>query len=384
MATLRSTVADVDLDAIAGNLRLIAPRGEQVIAVVKADAYGHGIEVVARACAEAGAAMLAVFTVEEGVMLRGLGLATPILVLGGLTDPTEPEAAVDAALTMTVWDVQAARTLADAARARGQRALVHVKVDTGLTRLGAPLTEAAERYRAIRGIDGIEVDGFYTHFANADVPGDETATEQLRLFAATVGALPERPRLIHASNSAGALRYGAAAPCNAIRPGIVLYGILPARHFAGVPLRPAMRWSSRIERVVSVPVGTGVGYGHEYRLARDGRIATVPVGYGDGLQRAARHACVLLRGRRVPLVGRVAMDLCTLDVTDVPDAREGDEVVLIGEQEADRLTADDLADAAATNSYEVVTAIRRMVPRRYWRDGRVVATRTLADGLRWT
>ncbi len=384
MTAFRSTVADVDLDAVAANLRSIAPRGEQVIAVVKADAYGHGIEAVARTCAEAGAAMLAVFTVEEGVLLRRLGLPTGILVLGGLTDPSESTAAVDATLTMTVWDVQAARALADASRASRKRAFVHVKVDTGLTRLGAPLAEAAERYRAIRAIEGIEVDGFYTHFANADVPGDETATEQLRLFAAAVESLPERPRLIHASNSAGALRYGVSLPCNAVRPGIVLYGIPPARHFAGASVRPAMRWSSRIERLVNAPAGTGVGYGHEYRLAQDGRIATVPVGYGDGLQRAARHGYVLLRGRRVPLVGRVAMDLCTLDVTDLADAREGDEVVLIGKQDGDRLTADDLADAAGTNSYEVVTGIRRMVPRRYWRDGRVVATRTLADGLRWT
>lgn len=383
VSALRSTVADIDLDAIAANLRTIAPRGEQVIAVVKADAYGHGIEVVARACADAGAVMLAVFTVEEGVFLRGAGIPSAILVLGGLSQAAEAGPAVEAGLTMTVWDLAAARATAQAARAVGRTAAVHVKVDTGLTRLGAPPDQAVDRYREIGRLEGLEVDGFYTHFANADVRGDETASEQLRLFASIVEALPARPRLVHASNSAGAIRFGASTPCNAIRPGIALYGIPPAPDFAAPPLRPALRWSSRILRIARVPKGTGVGYGHEYRLAHDGVIATVPVGYGDGLQRAARRTCVLVRGRRVPLVGRVAMDLCTLDVTGVDGVREGDEVVLIGEQDGERITADDLADAAGTNSYEVVTAIRRMVPRRYWRDGRVVATRTLADGLRW-
>ncbi len=382
MTALRSTVADVDLDAVAHNLREVSA-GHAAIAVVKADAYGHGAEVVARALLDAGAAMLAVFTIEEGTLLRTHGIARPILVLGGLSDPSEAPPAVAERLAVAVWDERAARTLGDAARAAGSRALVHVKLDTGLTRLGAPLDVALERYRAIVASDGLEVEGIFTHFANADLPQDATAREQLDRFADVVRALPAAPRWVHASNSAGAVVFGLTAPCNAIRPGIALYGIHPAPHLARLDLRPALRWSSRIERLASAPKGTGVGYGHEYRLPRDGRIATVPVGYGDGLQRAARHACVLVRGQRVPIAGRVAMDLITLDVTGVPGVREGDEVVIVGEQDGQRVSAEDLAAAADTNNYEVLTAIRRLVPRRYFRGGRLVATRTLADGVRW-
>lgn len=382
MSALRSTVADIDLDAIADNLRTVAG-GARAIAVVKADAYGHGAEVVSRALVEAGAAMLAVFTVEEGVVLRRSGIAAPILVLGGLTDPSEAAPAVAERLAVAVWDEPAARGLGEAAKAAGTRARVHVKIDTGLTRLGAPLDVAAERYAAIRRQGGILVEGIFTHLANADVPGDRTAAEQVRAFAALVASLDERPEVVHASNSAGMALLGTQAPCNAVRPGIALYGIPPARHLAGAALRPALSWSSRIQRIAAVPAGTGVGYGHEHRLPRDGRVATVPVGYGDGLQRAARRGCVLVRGRRVPIAGRVAMDLIALDVTDLPEAREGDDVVLIGAQAGLRLEAEDLADAAGTNSYEVVTGIRRLVPRRYFRSGRLVATRTLADGVVW-
>jgi len=382
MTALRSTVADVDLDAIAYNLRTVAA-GRRAIAVVKADAYGHGAEAVSRALVEAGALMLAVFTIEEGVVLRRTGIDAPILVLGGLSDPSEAGPAVAERLSVAVWDEAAARVLGEAASAAGSRARVHVKVDTGLTRLGAPLADAARRCTAIRALAGVEVEGLFTHLANADVPGDHTAEEQIRRFEDVVASLREPPELIHASNSAGMVLLGTAPPFNAVRPGIALYGLHPAPHLARIPLRPALRWSSRIQRIASVPAATGVGYGHEYRTPRDGRIATVPVGYGDGLQRAARRGCVLVRGRRVPLSGRVAMDLITLDVTDVPDAREGDEVVLIGEQDGARLTAEDLAEACRTNNYEIVTAIRRLVPRRYFRSGRLVATRTLADGLLW-
>lgn len=381
MRPLRSTVIDVDLDAIAHNLAVVS-RGRPAIGVVKADAYGHGVEAVATTLVEAGAAGLAVFTVEEGTLLRRSGIGAAILVLGGLSDASEAEAAVAARLSVAVWDETAAAALGSAARAAHTRALVQVKVDTGLTRLGAPVDVALEGYRRIRAVDGVEVEGVFTHFANADLEGDQTAAEQLGLFVGMVEALAERPRWIHAANSAGAVVLGCEPPCNALRPGLALYGLHPAPHLARIDLAPALRWSSRIQRVASVAQGTGVGYGWEYRLPRDGVIATVPVGYGDGLQRAARRACVLVRGRRVPIVGRVAMDLIALDVSDA-EAREGDEVVLIGEQDGARLGAEDLAAAAGTNNYEVVTALRRMVPRRYFRSGRLVATRTLSDGLRW-
>jgi alanine racemase len=383
MTPLRSTVADIDLDAIAGNLQAVARHGERVIAVVKADAYGHGAEVVSRAAVEGGADTLAVFTVDEALALRAAGIAAPVLVLGGITDATEAEAAVARDLVVTVWDETPARLLSSAAAATRRTARVHVKVDTGLTRLGAPLDEASGRYARIRAMPGLEIDGIFTHFATADDLGDTFAAEQLRRFADVVSALPERPRLVHAAASAGAALLDTSATCNAVRCGLALYGLYAAPHLTEVRLRPALRWTSRVHRIARVRAGTGISYGHEYRLARDGVIATVPVGYGDGLPRVAGKAArLLVRGCPTAIAGRVAMDLVMLDVTDIAGVREGDEVVVIGEQEGAHVAAEDLAAACGTINYEVVTAIRRRVARRYWRDGRIVAQRTLS-GVEW-
>lgn len=378
---MRTTVADIDLDAVDANVRALGSGGAQVIAVVKADAYGHGAEMVAESALDAGAVMVAVFTVEEAVLLRRTLRDGPILVLGGVADAEEAQAAVGSSLAVTIWDEHRARLLGAAARAAGRRVPVHMKVDTGLTRLGVRPEEALERWNAIGAIPGLELDGVFTHFATADDPGDTFAAEQVRRFAAVVGSLPRRPRLIHASASAGIAKVGLTPACNAVRPGLALYGLYTATHLLTPQLRPVLRWSSRIHRVVTVPAGTGVGYSHDYRTHREARIATVPVGYGDGLPRSARRANVLVRGRVVPIANRVAMDLFMIDVTDVPDAREGDEVVLIGDQDGQRLSAEDLAASCGTINYEVVTNLRQRVPRRYFRGGVLVATRTMADGL---
>lgn len=385
MTVLRSTVADVDLDAIAANLAAVARGGERVIAVVKADAYGHGAEAVSTALVEAGAAMLAVFTVEEAIVLRRSGIRAPILVLAGLSDPSEADAVVAHDLTAVVWDLERAGLLGRAASAAGRRARVHVKVDTGLTRLGAPLEEALARVHEIRAVPHVAVDGIFTHFANADEPGDTFTPEQMRRFTGVVAGLADRPELVHASASAGVAALGAPSPCNAVRPGLALYGLHAAPHLAhALRLRPALRWTSRVHRLARAKAGTGVSYGHEYRLPRDGIVATVPVGYGDGLMRVAHHAArLLVRGHPTAIAGRVAMDLVMLDVTDVPGVREGDEVVIIGTQGEASVTAEDLAAACGTINYEVVTNIRARVPRRYLRGARAVATRTLAEGLAW-
>lgn len=382
MTAIRSTVVDVDLDAIAHNVGALSPAGEQVIAVVKADAYGHGAEMVSEAALDAGAVMVAVFTVEEAVVLRRAGIGGRILVLGGLSDPAEADAAVAHSLTMTVWDEPRARLLASAARSAGTRLAAHMKVDTGLIRQGVLPDEAVDRWNAIGSIPGIALEGIFTHFATADDAGDTFAAAQLKRFGAVVASLPLPPPLVHASASAGIAALGATPLCNAVRPGISLYGLHAAPHLArSLRLRPALRWSSRIHRIAAVPSGTGVGYGHDYRTHRPARIATVPVGYGDGLPRAARRADVLVRGHRLRIADRVAMDLFMVDVTDVPDAREGDEVVLIGSQDGETVAAEDLAASCGTINYEVVTNIRARVPRRYLRGGEVVATRTMSGGL---
>ncbi len=384
-APLRSTVVDVDLDAIASNVAELRRRGGgALIAVVKADAYGHGVEAVSEALAESGAAMLAVVTVDEALVIRGAGIGTPILVLFGASDRAEADAAVAADLSLVVWDLDRARLLDEAAAAAGRRARVHFKVDTGLTRLGAPLAEAPGRLAAIRQLRHLEVDGLFTHLATADEPDVSNDRAQLARFAEVLRAIGEPPRWVHAAASAGVAAFGAIPGCTATRPGLSIYGLHTAPHLErALSLRPALEWRSRVQRLATVPKGTGVSYGLEYRLPRDGRIATVPVGYGDGLPWALRRrGRLLIGGRAVPLAGRVCMDLVMLDVTELPAVREGDEVVVIGAQSGARQSADGLAEAAGTIGYEIVTGIRRRVPRRYLRGGRVIALRTLADGYR--
>jgi alanine racemase len=385
IAPLRSTVVDVDLDAIASNLAELRKQGgAEVIAVVKADAYGHGVEAVAETLVEAGTAMLGVITVEEALVLRRAGITAPVLVFFGAFDRAEVEAAVAADCALVVWDVERARLYDEAAAAAGRKARVHFKVDTGLTRLGAPVAEAPARLAAIRELRHLEVEGLFTHLATADEPDVTSDRTQLALFADVLRAVGEPPRWVHAAASAGVATFGALPGCTAIRPGLSLYGLHAASHLEGaLMLRPALEWRSRVHRVAAVPKRTGVSYGLEYRLPRDGRIATVPVGYGDGLQRSlGRRGRLLVGGQALPFAGRVCMDLVMLDVTDLPATREGDEVVMIGSQGGARQTAEDLARAADTINFEIVTGIRRRVPRRYHRAGRVVAVRTLADGYR--
>jgi len=380
---LRSTVVDVDLDAIVANYETVRRRANAaVIAVVKADAYGHGVEAVARTLADAGVAMLAVVTVEEALVIRATGVDAPILVLFGPSDRAEAEAAVAAGCAMVVWDLERARMIDDVAAAAGTRALVHLKVDTGLTRLGAPLDEAVARYRAIAALPHIEVDGIFTHLATADEPDVTNDREQLARFAEVLSAIGSPPRLIHASASAAVAAFDPVPGHNAIRPGLALYGLHAAPHLAGaLDLRPALTWTSRVARVAAAKKGQGVSYGHEYRLPRDGRIATVPVGYGDGIPRSLKkRGRLLVGGRALPFAGRICMDLVMLDVTELPAVREGDEVTIIGRQSDVQQTADDLAEAAGTINYEILTGIRRRVPRRYRRGGRVVATRTVLGG----
>lgn len=382
---LRTTVVDVDLDAIAANTGAVRERsGVAVIAVVKADGYGHGAEAVAETAMASGAAALAVATIEEGVVLRRTRPEGVILVLLGAQSQAERDAAVASRLSVTVWDVDSARALAEAARAAGTVGSVHFKVDTGLTRLGAPLAQAAERFAAIGRLRGIAAEGVFTHLARADEPDLGETTAQLDRFDAFLDAITV-PRWVHASATGGLSSLPPRPRITAVRPGLAIYGLYASpAHATGagvLRLRPALSWHSRVHRVADVPAGTGVSYGHDYRLARDGRIATVPVGYGDGLPRiAGKAATLLVGGRPVAIAGRVAMDHVMLDVTDIGRVREGDEVVVIGSQDGATITADGLAAACGTINYEIVTAIRPRVPRRYLRGAVVVATKTLADG----
>ena len=367
----RPTLAEVSLAALRANCRaaraLVGPR-VAVMAVVKADAYGHGAVAAARAFAEAGAAALGVSTVEEGAELRRAGLTAPVVVLGGVFSGEEA-AVVEHGLACAVWTVEGARALAGAARAAGRTAAVHVKVDTGMTRLGLDPADVRAFGEAMRGLAGLRAEGVFSHFASADAVDTAAAGAQADRFRGAVEALAAagvRPELVHLANSAGVLS-APAAHFTMVRPGIMLYGYAPAPHLAArAALRPALRLRTTVAQVRRVPAGTAVGYAGTWVAARPSRIAVLPLGYADGYHRlASNRAQVLVHGRRAPLAGRVCMDQTMVDVTDAGDVRDGDPVVLFGSQEGASIWADEVAGWVETIAYEVLTSIGKRVPRVY-------------------
>lgn len=370
----RPTVAEVSLSALRHNCRrvreLVGP-AVAVMAVVKADAYGHGAVAGARAFLEAGAAMLGVSTVEEGAEIRRAGVGAPLVVLGGVF-PGEEAAAVGHDLAAAVWSLEGARALAGRARAEGRVARVHLKVNTGMTRLGVDVAEVADVAAALAEIPGLELAGVFSHFASADAVDTASARAQIDRFRAALAALAaagRAPALVHLANSAAVLT-APAAHFAMVRPGIMLYGYAPAPHLtASARLRPALRLRTAVAQVRRVPTGTPVGYGGTFVTARPSTIAVVPVGYADGYHRlASNRAAVLVRGQRVPVAGRVCMDHTMIDVTDAGDVAPGEPVVLIGRQGEAEIGADELGGWCETISYEMLTAIGRRVRRVYVED----------------
>jgi alanine racemase len=367
----RPTVADVSLPALRGNCRearRLVGAGVAVMAVVKADAYGHGAVAAARAFLEGGAAALGVSTVAEGAELRRAGIAGPVVVLGGAFRGEEA-AVVAHGLEVAVWSVEAAGALAGAARAAGATVPVHLKVDTGMARLGIAVDEARAFGEAVRAEAGLTVRGVFSHFASADAVDTASARAQVARFAEAVAGLAAagiRPPHVHLANSAAVL-CEPAAHFTMVRPGIMLYGYAPAPHLsARAALRPAMRLRTAVLHARRVPAGTPVGYAGTFVAARASAIAVLPVGYADGYHRLlSNRAQVLVRGRRVPVAGRVCMDHTMIDVTDMGDVAPGEPVVLFGAQDGARLGADELAGWCDTIAYEMLTAVGRRVPRRY-------------------
>ena len=361
----RPTRADIDLAALSHNLRAVRARlrGSRLYAVVKADAYGHGLGPIARAFEREAVDGLCVALAEEGLMLRASGVTAPILVLSGAYSDAH-ERVLRAHLTPVVQDF--AQTLAFAQAAQGAKCAVHLKIDTGMARLGVPVDELGAWLEAVRALPNLRIEGVMTHLASADSDPEFTAL-QLRRFdeaLATVRAAGHTPRWVHAANSAGTYLHPEAQR-DLVRVGLALYGVAPAPE-AQPELRPVMALRSEVLALRDLPAGGGVGYDQTYHASRPSRIATVPIGYGDGLMRAgSNRGGMLVGGRRCPIVGRISMDLTTLDVTDVPGCAVGDEVVVLGEQGAQHLSAVDLADACGTIAYEVLTNISPRVPRVY-------------------
>jgi alanine racemase len=366
----RPTWLEIDLSAIAANVRLLSDRaGEaEVMVVLKADAYGHGAVQVAHTSLRNGATRLGVACVPEARALRRAGIRAPVLVLG-YTPGWQGREAVGLDLTLAVFDLDTARGLGRAARALDSTVSVHVKVDTGMHRLGVQPADVPAFVAALAEVDGLEVTGIFTHFASADdlSPAGTAVTDaQLATFRDVLGRLGAAgpvPATVHAANSAGVLGRDDAR-FDLVRPGIAVYGLPPGPDVPVVGLRPALAWKSQVAQVHDLPAGAAVGYGQTWTAARPSRVATVPVGYADGLRRAPatwRH--VLVRGCPAAVVGRVSMDQISIDVTDVPGVRRGDEVVLIGQQGTEELPATRVAEWLGTSCYEVVAGILARVPR---------------------
>jgi len=366
----RPTEATIHLGAIRANYAEACRRagGKSVIAVVKADAYGHGAGPVARTLVDAGCPRLAVATVDEGLELRSAGVAVPILVLGGAGEGAP--AAVRARLTPVVHHRGHVERLRKLASPESPVA-VQVEVDTGMRRMGAPPEEAVDLLAAVAAQPSLALEGAFTHFARADEPDGAATLEQAAAFEAVLARARARgaaPRLVHCANSA-ALLLGAALDravpgANAVRPGVLLYGAQPAAHCVA-PLRPAMTLRTRVVALRPARRGDAVGYSALYRAPRATRIATLPIGYADGVPIAASNrGAALIRGRRHPFAGRVSMDFVTVDVGDAP-VEIGDEAILFGAAEQGALPVEEAAAAAGTIAYELFVRVGARVRRAY-------------------
>jgi alanine racemase len=372
----RSTVAHVNLAALQDNYRAIVThladdttrRPPQVIAVVKANAYGHGAGPVALALEQAGATMLACADIEEGVALRRASVRVPILVFGALS-VSDLEGIIDDRLTPTISSPYAARAVEAAAARRGLAIGYHLKIDTGMHRLGFRHDNLGRTLPEVLESPHLKLQGAFTHFASADAPDSPVFEQQRTRFDAaleTLETLGGRPALRHAANSAALLR-DSRAWYDAVRPGLLLYGIVPPPLASTIALAPAMSLTSRVVAVKGLRPGEGVGYGWQFTSEQPRSIAVVPAGYADGLDtRMAGRASVLVRGRRAPVVGAISMDMMTIDVTGISDVEPGDEVVIIGRQGDEswqQIDAREMASVIGTIPWEVVCRLGTRVER---------------------
>ena len=386
---IRSTVAQVDLNALKSNFRAIhaylstepgpsTPLGTDrtppgIIAVIKANAYGHGSPRVACALEEAGATMLACADIEEGIVIRQAGVRLPILVFGALS-VSDLDGLFEFSLTPTISTPGAARAVQAAAARHKTTIAYHLKIDTGMNRLGFRHDNLRRTLPELFRSPNLRLAAVYTHFASADVPESPVFGEQRERFEAVWAVVQElatggvRSIKRHAANSAATLR-DSRVWFDAVRPGLLLYGIVPPPLASTIPLEPVMSLTSRVVAVKGLRPGEGVGYGWRYQTTEPRTVAVVPAGYADGLDtRLGGRGHVLIRGRRAPIVGAVSMDMITVDVTDHGDVQPGDEVVLLGRQGKEswqRIDAREVAAAIGTIPWEIVCRLGTRVERQY-------------------
>ena len=361
---IRPTWAEIDTGAFTRNVDAVVrrlPAGSRLIAVLKGDAYGHGAVEVAKRCTPQRVAMIAVALLEEALELRRAGITLPLLVLGPLTSAQVP-VALENNVTAGVVGPKELEDVAKVARERD--VTIHLKLDSGMGRMGIVAGELPRVVEIIRSAPRLKIDAFYTHFANAGDPDDPYTQKQIDTFDRMLRELQQAgitaPKR-HLANSAATMR-GLVTAGDYVRVGVALFGA-EALDSGNSKLEPVMRWRTAISRLKELPAGSAIGYGKTFRTARPSRIATLPVGYADGYsRRLSNNADVLVRGRRVAVVGRVSMDLVTIDVTGIP-ADYGDEVVLLGSQGSETISVEELARRAGTISYEIFCRVSRRVPR---------------------
>jgi alanine racemase len=376
---------EVDLDAVASNVRALQVAANPrlgVTAVVKAEAYGLGAVEVARAAVEAGARGAAVSRLSEARRLRASGFDEPILLLGGVDDE-EANEIVALGLTPSLSTWASAECLSAAAAAAGQELGVQVKVDTGMTRYGAPPDEAQDIVRGLGRLPNLRLDGFYTHFAAADDPDPFFAHQQLARYLAICKQLEGEGYALgikHAANSAGALRVPGSG-LDTIRTGIALAGAYATGWVTRLgALRSAVALKSRVVRLHTPGIGTSIGYGRTYKVYRPMRVALIACGYADGLPRAcSNRGRVLIRGQRAALVGTVSMDMAMADVSHLPDVEAGDEVVILGRQGDDEIGVDEFAESAGIIPHELLVRLGTRAPRVYLRHGAPARAASLAE-----
>lgn len=373
----RPTWAEVSLSALRRNFRLtqehVGP-DVTVCAVVKADAYGHGSVECARALEAEGAKWLGVTSTDEGIRLREAGIAARILLMTGFWRGEE-EDVVRHRLTPAVWQPESVELLHDAARALRSHAAVHIKVDTGMSRLGVPYPDAGKFCELLSKFPSLGVEGVFTHLASSEIVDDDGNSRQLERLQSVLALFHEHgitPQFIHSANSS-AIATRRDAHYNFVRPGLSLYGYyLPftssnGHHDAvGLSVEPVLSWKTRIIGLRTVAAGSGIGYGGRFTAPTEMKVAVLPLGYADGLNRQLSSAGrVLLRGAFAPIVGRISMDLTVVDVSGVSGASIGDEVIILGGDGSQRIDAWEHADLANTVPYEILCAISARVPRRY-------------------
>lgn len=365
----RPVWAEIDLQAIRHNLGQVKNKTQaKIMAIVKANAYGHGAYQVAKTVLEAGADRLGVALLAEALELREQGIKAPVMILG-YTPQEYAGTVVENEIIQTVFSSNQAQALAQAARKLNKEAVIHLKIDTGMSRIGFPWDKPEEIAR-IADIEGLNIEGAFTHFAVSDIKDKSFTRLQLERFLSCTDELARLGldiKIKHAANSAAIIDMP-EAHLDMVRPGIMLYGLAPSQEvdLASVDLQPAMTLKAKVALVKQITAGTTVSYGRTYTARKNTEIATLPLGYADGYSRLfSNKACVMVKGIKAPVVGRVCMDQCMIDVSNVPDVQENDEVVLFGRDAYGILAVDELAHILDTINYEIVCMVSYRIPRIY-------------------